>query len=99
MQICSDLQCDDFPVSQKVALQLCGLQAQVALGNPKPNKLDYYQDVDAFLPYRISRTRQDEQWVSVRPRQDFITLIVAFEIFSFSFNLLSSCKGSLRPPS
>ncbi|KAF4519962.1 hypothetical protein B566_EDAN005462 [Ephemera danica] len=61
----SVVKCDDFPVSQKVALQLCGLQAQVALGNPKPNKLDYYQDVDAFLPYRISRTRQDEQWVPI----------------------------------
>jgi len=48
-----------------VALQLCGLQAQVALGNPKPNKLDYYQDIDAFLPYRISRTRPDEQWVPI----------------------------------
>jgi FERM central domain len=59
------LQCDDFPVSPKVALQLCGLQAQVALGNPKPNKLDYYQDIDAFLPYRISRTRPDEQWVPI----------------------------------
>ncbi|XP_059481618.1 myosin-I heavy chain isoform X3 [Neocloeon triangulifer] len=61
----SVVKCDDFPVSQKVALQLCGLQAQVALGNPKPNKLDYYQDIDAFLPYRISRTRPDEQWVPI----------------------------------
>ncbi|XP_065337421.1 myosin-VIIa isoform X3 [Cloeon dipterum] len=61
----SVVKCDDFPVSQKVALQLCGLQAQVALGNPKPNKLDYYQDVDAFLPLRISRTRPDEQWVPI----------------------------------
>ncbi|CAH2001875.1 unnamed protein product [Acanthoscelides obtectus] len=57
---------DDFPVTEKVALQLAGLQAQVALGNPKDNsKLEYYTDIDTYLPYRISRTRTDEQWVPI----------------------------------
>lgn len=56
---------DDFPVTEKVALQLAGLQAQVALGNPKDNnKLEYYTDIDTYLPYRISKTRGDDVWVS-----------------------------------
>jgi hypothetical protein len=58
------VQCDDFPVNEKVALQLAGLQAQVALGEPKDSdRLDYYSDVDTYLPQRISRTRSEEQWV------------------------------------
>ncbi|KAL1512529.1 hypothetical protein ABEB36_002110 [Hypothenemus hampei] len=57
---------DDFPVTEKVALQLAGLQAQVALGNPKDNnKLEYYTDIDTYLPYRISKTRGDDVWVPI----------------------------------
>lgn len=53
-------------MTEKVALQLAGLQAQVALGNPKDNnKLEYYTDIDTFLPYRISRTRGDDVWVPI----------------------------------
>lgn len=60
------VKCDDFPVSEKVALQLAGLQAQVALGDPKDNdRLDYYSEVDSFLPYRISRARGDDVWVPI----------------------------------
>ncbi|XP_020707671.2 myosin-I heavy chain isoform X1 [Athalia rosae] len=60
------VKCDDFPVSEKVALQLAGLQAQVALGDPKDNnRLDYYAEVDSFLPYRISRARGDDVWVPI----------------------------------
>ncbi|CAG9820976.1 unnamed protein product [Phaedon cochleariae] len=62
----SVVKCDDFPVTEKVALQLAGLQAQVALGNPKDNnKLEYYTDLDTYLPYRISRTRGDDVWVPI----------------------------------
>ncbi|KAL3287092.1 hypothetical protein HHI36_001576 [Cryptolaemus montrouzieri] len=62
----SVVKCDDFPVTEKVALQLAGLQAQVALGNPKDNsKLEYYTDIDTFLPYRISRTRGTDVWVPI----------------------------------
>lgn len=57
---------DDFPVTEKVALQLAGLQAQVALGNFKDHsKLEYYTDIDTYLPYRISRTRGDDVWVPI----------------------------------
>ncbi|XP_017776835.1 PREDICTED: myosin-I heavy chain isoform X2 [Nicrophorus vespilloides] len=57
---------DDFPVTEKVALQLAGLQAQVALGDPKDNnKLEYYTDIDTYLPYRISKTRGDDVWVPI----------------------------------
>lgn len=51
-------------MSEKVALQLAGLQAQVALGDPnEDNKLEYYTDIDTYLPYRISKTRGDDVWV------------------------------------
>lgn len=53
-------------MTEKVALQLAGLQAQVALGDPKDNsKLEYYTDIDTYLPYRISRTRGDDVWVPI----------------------------------
>ncbi|XP_068085062.1 myosin-VIIa [Anabrus simplex] len=62
----SVVKCDDFPVSEKVALQLAGLQAQVALGDPKDNnKLEYYSDTDNYLPHRISRAHPDEQWIPI----------------------------------
>ncbi|CAB0010734.1 unnamed protein product [Nesidiocoris tenuis] len=59
----SVVKCDDFPVSEKVAVQLAGLQAQVALGNPKDGHLEYYTDIETYLPYRISRIRGDDVWV------------------------------------
>ncbi|ENN78149.1 hypothetical protein YQE_05303, partial [Dendroctonus ponderosae] len=53
-------------ITEKVALQLAGLQAQVALGNPKDDsKLEYYTDIDTYLPYRISKTRGDDVWVPI----------------------------------
>lgn len=62
----SVVKCDDFPVSEKVALQLSGLQAQVALGDPSTQpKPEYYTDVGGFLPERISRTREDAFWVPI----------------------------------
>lgn len=65
IEICC-FQCDDFPVTEKVALQLAGLQAQVSLGDPRDkSKLEYYTNIDTYLPYRISRTRGDDVWVSV----------------------------------
>lgn len=62
----SVVKCDDFPVSEKVALQLSGLQAQVALGDPSAQpKPEYYTDVSSFLPDRISGTREDAFWVPI----------------------------------
>ena len=60
------MKCDEFPVTERVALQLAGLQAQVALGNPKTNnKYDYYSDVEKYLPYRISRVRGENVWAPI----------------------------------
>ena len=61
------LQSDELPVSEKVALQLAGLQAQVALGEPQPNRPELYGDVDMFLPPRIKQTRflSDREWIPI----------------------------------
>lgn len=57
---------DDFPVSEKVALQLAGLQAQVALGDPSNQpKLEYYSEVSSYLPDRISKTREEQLWIPI----------------------------------
>lgn len=61
------LQTDDLPVSEKVALQLAGLQAQVSLGEPQHGRLELYTDVDLFLPQRIKQARflSDREWVPI----------------------------------
>ncbi|XP_046687918.1 unconventional myosin-VIIa isoform X2 [Homalodisca vitripennis] len=60
------VKCDDFPVSEKVALQLAGLQAQVNLGDPKDSKtLESYTDIESYLPYRVSRSRGEDVWVPI----------------------------------
>jgi hypothetical protein len=62
----SVVKCDDFPVSEKVALQLAGLQAQVALGNPSNQpKPEYYSEVLSYLPERISKTREEHFWIPI----------------------------------
>lgn len=62
----SVVKCDDFPVSEKVALQLAGLQAQVALGDPSHQpKPEYYSEVTSYLPVRISKTREEHFWIPI----------------------------------
>ncbi|XP_050438351.1 myosin-I heavy chain isoform X1 [Adelges cooleyi] len=61
----SVVKCDDFPVSEKVALQLAGLQCQVSLGDPKESTLEFYADVENYLPFRISQTRSSDSWVPI----------------------------------
>ncbi|KAG6457697.1 hypothetical protein O3G_MSEX010432 [Manduca sexta] len=61
---------DEFPVSEKVALQLAGLQAQVSLGEPPPSPPPphtraYYAHPDQFLPQRIARARPAHQWATI----------------------------------
>ncbi|XP_028166875.1 myosin-I heavy chain [Ostrinia furnacalis] len=61
---------DEFPVSEKVALQLAGLQAQVSLGEPPPSPPPphtraYYSHPDQFLPQRIARARPAHQWATI----------------------------------
>lgn len=61
---------DEFPVSEKVALQLAGLQAQVSLGEPPPSPPPphtraYYAHPEQFLPQRIARARPGHQWATI----------------------------------
>ncbi|XP_048486059.1 myosin-I heavy chain [Plutella xylostella] len=61
---------DEFPVSEKVALQLGGLQAQVSLGEPSPHPPPphtraYYAQPEQFLPPRVARTRPNHQWATI----------------------------------
>ncbi|XP_026333390.1 myosin-I heavy chain [Hyposmocoma kahamanoa] len=61
---------DEFPVSEKVALQLAGLQAQVSLGEPPPSPPPphtraYYSHPEQFLPQRIARARPAHQWATI----------------------------------
>ena len=63
----SIVRCDELPVSEKVALQLAGLQAQVALGEPQAERPELYQDVDMFISQRIKTARflNDREWIPV----------------------------------
>ncbi|XP_075147106.1 unconventional myosin 81F [Haematobia irritans] len=57
---------DEFPVSERVALQLAGLQAQVSLGDPSNQpKPEYYTHVYNFLPDRILKTREQQFWAPI----------------------------------
>ena len=60
---------DELPVSEKVALQLAGLQAQVSLGDPQQHggRPELYSDVEHFLPQRIKQARflSDKEWIPI----------------------------------
>ena len=58
---------DEFPVSDKVALQLAGLQAQVLWGDAKEQNMSRYEDVETYLPFRVRGqfpNRSKEDWMA-----------------------------------
>lgn len=61
---------DEFSVSDKVALQLAGLQAQVVLGDYQEGKGQRYNEVEQYLCKRIlSHKNQDwSQQVAIAHR-------------------------------
>ena len=52
---------DEFSVSEKVALQLAGLQAQVVLGSYVEGKAQRYRETDQYLCHRILNA-QGRDW-------------------------------------
>eukprot|EP00039_Didymoeca_costata_P024022 m.9005 g.9005 ORF g.9005 m.9005 type:complete len:2048 (+) comp3994_c0_seq1:287-6430(+) len=62
----SVVRADEFPVTEKVALQLAGYQGQVLWGEADPEKMSRYDDVTSYLPWRImamARTTTKDQWM------------------------------------
>jgi len=56
---------DDFPVNDKIALLLAGLQAQVLWGDAEGDKLSRYEDIESYLPQRVREgdaTKSRVQW-------------------------------------
>ncbi len=85
-------------MSEKVALQLAGLQAQALMGDPRADQEDHpYAEPGAFLPQRIFRSRPAEQWVRINEFQTIVTdssnIINGFIIFrgvvGFFFSFVS----------
>ncbi|XP_053210352.1 myosin-I heavy chain-like isoform X2 [Panonychus citri] len=57
---------DEFPVSERIALQLAGLQAQISLGDfQERQSIDKYEDIDYYLCSRIRKAypnRSNKEW-------------------------------------
>lgn len=47
---------DEFPVSERIALQLAGLQAQVSMGDFQVGRIRGYEDVENYISARVRRS-------------------------------------------
>ncbi|XP_015788511.1 myosin-VIIa-like isoform X2 [Tetranychus urticae] len=57
---------DEFPVSERIALQLAGLQAQISLGDFQDRQpIEKYEDIDNYLCARVRKAcpnRSNKEW-------------------------------------
>ncbi|XP_046440084.1 myosin-I heavy chain-like isoform X4 [Daphnia pulex] len=58
----SVVELDEFPINDKVSLQLAGLQLQVILGDPDSRKEETYDKLEVYLPHRVIAQKQREEW-------------------------------------
>jgi hypothetical protein len=60
------MQADAYPISEKVALQLAGLQMQTeSVATDQSRSTTTNTAVENYLPTRILRTRPHTQWVQI----------------------------------
>ena len=58
----------------------------MSLGDPKESTLEYYADVENYIPFRISRIRSSDTWVSLFIRDDDLWKMVSSARYMVSEN-------------
>lgn len=80
---------DEFPLNEKVGLQLAGLHAQVLWGDYDPNRYTRYNEVEQYIHPRIlasNKMKTREDW-----KKDIAEAHeVSTQTYIYSFNIFFS---------